>query len=71
MILIQIEKEVTDLMTKALKFCDTETANIRQPMCQYRAATVHHRLASLYHNSYRNQVCLPHSASNVNGKENP
>ena len=50
--MFQIEKEVTDLMTKALKYCKVDGSAGRQ----YRAATIHHRLASLYHNSYRNQV---------------
>ena len=52
----QVEKDVCDLMIKSLKYCDTETDNARLPTCQYRAAIIHHRLASLYHNSYRNQV---------------
>ncbi|KAL5017442.1 hypothetical protein ScPMuIL_007031 [Solemya velum] len=51
----EIEKEVTDLMNKSLKHCHTEINSPRQPMCQYRAALVNHRLASLYHNSYRQQ----------------
>ena len=48
-VLVQVEKEVTDLMHKALKYCDLEHNTVRLPQCQYRAATVHHRLASLYH----------------------
>ncbi|XP_013404698.1 erythroid differentiation-related factor 1 [Lingula anatina] len=52
----QIEKDVTNLMVKTLKYCDVETASPRQAACQYRAATIHHRLASLYHNAYRNQL---------------
>uniref|UniRef100_A0A4W3HMU9 Erythroid differentiation regulatory factor 1 n=1 Tax=Callorhinchus milii TaxID=7868 RepID=A0A4W3HMU9_CALMI len=52
----QIEKEVTDSMMKSLKFCDVHTESARQPLCQYRAATIHHRLASMYHNSLRNQI---------------
>ncbi len=54
--MLQIEKDVTELMMKALKYCDCDTLYPRQPTCQYRAATIHHRLASLYHNSYRNQL---------------
>ena len=53
---IQVEKEVTDLMMKALKNCDVDIESPRQPTCQYRAASIHHRLASLYHNTYRGQV---------------
>ncbi|KAE8590324.1 hypothetical protein XENTR_v10018021 [Xenopus tropicalis] len=52
----QIEKEVTEAMMKSLKYCDVETVCARQPLCQYRAATIHHRLASMYHSCLRNQV---------------
>ncbi|XP_074643742.1 erythroid differentiation-related factor 1-like [Tubulanus polymorphus] len=52
----EIEKDVTCLMNEALKYCDVTEQSSRLPTCQYRAATIHHRLASLYHNSYRNQV---------------
>ena len=54
--LFQVEKDVTDLMLKALKYCDVDTPTLKQPSYQYRAATIHHRLASLYHNAFRNQV---------------
>ncbi|XP_028916371.1 erythroid differentiation-related factor 1 isoform X2 [Ornithorhynchus anatinus] len=52
----QIEKEVSEAMMKSLKHCDVDTASARQPLCQYRAATIHHRLASMYHSCLRNQV---------------
>ncbi|NXG31383.1 EDRF1 factor, partial [Dromaius novaehollandiae] len=52
----QIEKEVSEAMMKSLKYCDVDTASPRQPLCQYRAATIHHRLASMYHSCLRNQV---------------
>ncbi|XP_062988856.1 erythroid differentiation-related factor 1 isoform X2 [Elgaria multicarinata webbii] len=52
----QIEKEVSESMMKSLKYCDVETVSARQPLCQYRAATIHHRLASMYHSCLRNQV---------------
>uniref|UniRef100_H3A848 Erythroid differentiation regulatory factor 1 n=1 Tax=Latimeria chalumnae TaxID=7897 RepID=H3A848_LATCH len=52
----QIEREVTEAMMKSLKYCDIHTESARQPLCQYRAATIHHRLASMYHSSLRNQV---------------
>uniref|UniRef100_A0A8C5PR07 Erythroid differentiation regulatory factor 1 n=1 Tax=Leptobrachium leishanense TaxID=445787 RepID=A0A8C5PR07_9ANUR len=52
----QIEREVTESMMKSLKYCDVDTVCARQPLCQYRAATIHHRLASLYHSCLRNQV---------------
>lgn len=46
-------------MLKSLKHCDVDSASARQPLCQYRAATIHHRLASMYHSCLRNQVLLP------------
>ncbi|XP_054975276.1 erythroid differentiation-related factor 1 isoform X2 [Sorex araneus] len=52
----QIEKEVSEAMLKSLKHCDVDSASARQPLCQYRAATIHHRLASMYHSCLRNQV---------------
>nr|XP_054292458.1 erythroid differentiation-related factor 1 isoform X9 [Pongo pygmaeus] len=52
----QIEKEVSEAMMKSLKYCDVDSVSARQPLCQYRAATIHHRLASMYHSCLRNQV---------------
>uniref|UniRef100_A0AAX7VXZ8 Erythroid differentiation regulatory factor 1 n=1 Tax=Astatotilapia calliptera TaxID=8154 RepID=A0AAX7VXZ8_ASTCA len=52
----QIEREVTEAMMKSLKYCDLQTDSARQPLYQYRAATIHHRLASMYHSCFRNQV---------------
>ncbi|XP_032168235.1 erythroid differentiation-related factor 1 isoform X4 [Mustela erminea] len=52
----QIEKEVSEAMMKSLKHCDVDSVSARQPLCQYRAATIHHRLASMYHSCLRNQV---------------
>ncbi|XP_036907064.1 erythroid differentiation-related factor 1 isoform X5 [Sturnira hondurensis] len=52
----QIEKEVSEAMMKSLKHCDVDSTSARQPLCQYRAATIHHRLASMYHSCLRNQV---------------
>nr|XP_004659315.1 erythroid differentiation-related factor 1 isoform X2 [Jaculus jaculus] len=52
----QIEKEVSEAMMKSLKYCDVDSVCARQPLCQYRAATIHHRLASMYHSCLRNQV---------------
>ncbi|XP_017889932.1 erythroid differentiation-related factor 1 [Ceratina calcarata] len=49
----ELEREVVDMLQKALKHCDTETLGPRQPHYQYRAATIQHRLASLYHRVYR------------------
>lgn len=55
----QIEREVTEAMMKSLKYCDLHTESARQPLYQYRAATIHHRLASMYHSCFRNQVGKP------------
>ncbi|KOX80301.1 Erythroid differentiation-related factor 1 [Melipona quadrifasciata] len=49
----ELEREVVDILQKALKHCDIETAGPRQPVYQFRAATIQHRLASLYHRVYR------------------
>lgn len=56
--LFQVEREVTEAMMKSLRYCDLQTESARQPLYQYRAATIHHRLASMYHSCYRNQVCM-------------
>ncbi|XP_041454164.1 erythroid differentiation-related factor 1-like [Lytechinus variegatus] len=54
--LAEIEKDVLEFMSKALTLCDVEdTSSSRHPLYQYRAATIHHRLASMYHNSIRSQ----------------
>ncbi|XP_023226950.1 erythroid differentiation-related factor 1-like [Centruroides sculpturatus] len=53
----EIEKEVNELMLKALKLCEyKDVVGPKQAIYQYRTATIHHRLGSLYHNSYRNQM---------------
>lgn len=49
----ELEREVVDILQKALKHCDTETSGPRQPVYQFRAAIIQHRLASLYHRVYR------------------
>uniref|UniRef100_A0ABD2XJ45 Erythroid differentiation-related factor 1 n=1 Tax=Trichogramma kaykai TaxID=54128 RepID=A0ABD2XJ45_9HYME len=51
-----LEREVVDTFQKALKYCDTETPGSRQPVYQFRAAGIQHRLASLYHKIYRDLV---------------
>lgn len=53
---VKIEKEVADLMSKSLKYCDMASTSARQPMYQYRTGSVNHRLASLYHKSIRSEV---------------
>jgi len=49
----ELEREVVDTLQKALKHCDVDTPGPRQPVYQFRAATIQHRLASLYHRVYR------------------
>ncbi|CAF3327196.1 unnamed protein product [Rotaria socialis] len=53
-----VEKEVIECMTRALKYLDVElhypTSN-RYLLAKYRAGTVHHRLASLLHNAFRTE----------------
>ena len=44
---------MVEIFQKALKYCDTETPGPRQPVYQFRAASIQHRLASLYHKIYR------------------
>ncbi|XP_058508159.1 erythroid differentiation-related factor 1 [Solea solea] len=56
----QIEREVTEVMMKSLKYCDLQTESARQPFYQHRAAVIHHRLASMYHSCFRNQVGNEH-----------
>ncbi|XP_063231536.1 erythroid differentiation-related factor 1 isoform X2 [Bacillus rossius redtenbacheri] len=48
-----VERDVVDLFTKTLKYCDVDTPGPTQPVYQFREATVHARLASLYHKSFR------------------
>ncbi|UJR21959.1 hypothetical protein I4U23_025027 [Adineta vaga] len=53
-----IEKEVIDCMTRALKYLENELntpSSDRYSLAKYRAATIHHRLASLLHNAFRTQ----------------
>lgn len=53
----EIEKEVNELMLKALKLCECkDVPSPKQAIYQYRTGSIHHRLGSLYHNSYRNQM---------------
>ncbi len=46
-------------MTHALKYLNVELntpSSDRYSLAKYRAATIHHRLASLLHNTFRSQV---------------
>ncbi|XP_032675397.1 erythroid differentiation-related factor 1 [Odontomachus brunneus] len=49
----ELEREVVDMLQKALKHCEVDTPGSRQPVYQFRAANIQHRLASLYHRVYR------------------
>ncbi|KAL4231619.1 Erythroid differentiation-related factor 1 [Mactra antiquata] len=49
----EVEKEIITLMDNSLKYCKDETSFVNQPMYQFRAASVNHRLASLFHNTIR------------------
>ena len=48
-------------MTYALKYLNVELnspASDRYSLAKYRAATIHHRLASLLHHTFRTQVSV-------------
>ena len=62
--LFQVEKKVVEHMNHALKYCDTTVSSPLQATCQFRAATIHHRLASLHHNAFRNQVNIHNAFRN-------
>lgn len=49
----ETERELIELLTKALQSCDLETTDFRQYMYQFRAALLHYRLGSLYQHMYR------------------
>ncbi|XP_011298230.1 erythroid differentiation-related factor 1 isoform X1 [Fopius arisanus] len=49
----ELEREVVEILHKALKHCDTDTPGAKQPVYQFRVATIHHRVGSLYHRIYR------------------
>ncbi|OXU32038.1 hypothetical protein TSAR_004336 [Trichomalopsis sarcophagae] len=48
----ELQREVCEIFQKALKYCNIETPGPRQPIYQFRAAAIQHRLASLYHRIY-------------------
>ena len=54
----EVEKMVADLYNRALRLCDIETLGPRQPVFQYRAASIHMKLGSLYHLKFRNEEDL-------------
>ncbi|XP_053693894.1 erythroid differentiation-related factor 1 [Sabethes cyaneus] len=49
----EIEQEVVDMLQKALKICDQEQNGPRHVLYAFRAALIHHRIASYYHFSFR------------------
>ncbi|XP_034944634.1 erythroid differentiation-related factor 1 [Chelonus insularis] len=49
----EMEREVVEILQKALKYCDPEIAGSKKPVYEFRAAIIHHRLGSLYHRVYR------------------
>ena len=51
----EVEKLVVDLYGRALRLCDIESPGPRQPVFQYRAASIHMKLGSLYHLKYRKE----------------
>ncbi|VVC32394.1 Hypothetical protein CINCED_3A025206 [Cinara cedri] len=57
---VEAEKEVISLLLKALKYCDLENDSSRRLLYEFRAAYIHDRLASLYHNRLRcSEVDVP------------
>lgn len=50
----ELEREVLEMLMKALKWCDLETNSSRQVLYCFRAGLIHHRLGSFYHHSLRN-----------------
>merc|ERR1719347_1571994 len=61
----QVEREVTEYMGQALRYIDLDTQGPRLQVHQQRAAVIHHRLASLYHHSYRCYPCEDSSSRKV------
>lgn len=50
----ELEREVLEMLMKALKLCDLETSGARQVLYCFRAGLIHHRLGSFYHQMLRN-----------------
>lgn len=49
----EIERDVLDMLMKALKVCDLDTNGPRQVLYSFRAGLIYHRLGSFYHQSLR------------------
>ncbi|XP_035783260.1 erythroid differentiation-related factor 1-like [Anopheles albimanus] len=52
----EIEQEVVEMLQRALKLCDQDNSGPKQVLYSFRAALIHHRIASYYHMSYRKTV---------------
>lgn len=52
----ELERDVLEMLMKALKLCDLEIASARQVLYSFRAGLIHHRLGSFYHQTLRNVV---------------
>lgn len=52
----EAERDVLEMLMKALKLCDTESANSRQVLYMFRAALIHQRISSLHHQTIRMSV---------------
>ncbi|KAH3706561.1 hypothetical protein DPMN_065948 [Dreissena polymorpha] len=61
----EVENEVVNLMFQSLHFCNKGAESFAtQTMYQFRAATINHRLASLFHNTLR-QECKEHKRKHL------
>uniref|UniRef100_A0A1Q3F018 Erythroid differentiation-related factor 1 n=1 Tax=Culex tarsalis TaxID=7177 RepID=A0A1Q3F018_CULTA len=49
----ELEQEVVEMLQRALKICDQEQTGPRQVLYSFRAALIHHRIASYHHFSFR------------------
>ena len=45
----EAERQVIEVLQKALQYCDFDEANPKFPLYQYRAAMIHYRIGCLYH----------------------
>ncbi|XP_071828243.1 erythroid differentiation-related factor 1-like isoform X2 [Apostichopus japonicus] len=56
----EVEREIQDCFSNALRLCNAEDRSMAsRPLYQYRMASIHHRLASMYHNICRSQEVSP------------
>ena len=53
----EAEKEIVEILQKALSYCDLNKDNSKHLLYQFRAATIHYRLASIYHSHIWNDTC--------------